>query len=333
MATPSAEKPAVLGPPSRPDHWSVDVIGGGFAGMAGVTAGMPFDTAKVRLQSPHLGFKGVSDCLWRTAREEGIHALYKGMAVPLCSQIGIQALVFGSYGFAERQLRGSSLFAPPAESAAAVAAAAAAGGGGAGPRGGSSNWALFLAGSFAGLTQVPVMTAVEAVKIKLQLQRGAVGDGGARYAGPLDCARQLVRAGGWRALFPGAAPTLVREVPSYGIYFVVYEELKWRLRSAETGEAGDGALLVAGGLAGCFALGAVHPFDVIKTAMQGAGAAEAGRHSMWQVARHNIREHGSQWLARGFLAQQQRSFVVNAATFCCYEHIAELVRKSWAAEQ
>jgi solute carrier family 25 (mitochondrial carnitine/acylcarnitine transporter), member 20/29 len=314
MATPSA------------DHWSVDVIGGGFAGMAGVMAGMPFDTAKVRLQSPQLGFKGVSDCLRRTAREEGIRALYKGMAVPLCSQIGIQALVFGSYGYAERQLRGSSLFAPPAEAAAACGA-------GAGPRGGSSSWALFLAGSFAGLTQVPVMTAVETVKIKLQLQRGAVGDGGARFAGPLDCARQVVRAGGWRALFPGAAPTLVREVPSYGIYFVVYEELKWRLRSAETGEAGDGALLVAGGLAGCFALGAVHPFDVIKTAMQGAGAAEVGRRSMWQVARHNMREHGPQWLARGFLAQQQRSFVVNAATFCCYEHIAELVRKSWPAEQ
>lgn len=295
------------------DHWAVDVVGGGAAGMAGVAAGMPFDTAKVRLQSPQLGFKGVGDCLLRTAREEGVRALYKGMSVPLCSQIVIQGMVFGSYGFAERQLRGGSLFGGAAEEAPAAA----------GGRGGSTA-TLLLAGSFAGLVSTPLMTAVETVKIKLQLQRGAAG-----FTGPIDCARQLVRAGGLRALFPGLAATLAREVPSYGVYFATYEELKWRFRSAETGVTGSGALLVAGGLAGCFALGIVHPFDVLKTTMQGGNVSEV-QQGMWRVARQNVHEHGAKWLARGFLAQQQRSFVVNASTFCCFEHTSQFVRKIMA---
>ena len=296
------------------DHWAVDVLGGGAAGMAGVAAGMPFDTAKVRLQSPQLGFKGVSDCLVRTVREEGVRALYKGMSVPLCSQIAIQGVVFGSYGFAERKLRCGSLTGGAAEQSPAAA----------GGRGGGSMTTLLLAGSFAGLVQTPLMTAVETVKIKLQLQRGAAG-----FTGPVDCACQLVRAGGLRALFPGLAATLLREVPSYGVYFATYEELKWRFRSAETGVTSSGALLVAGGLAGCFALGIVHPFDVLKTTMQGANASEV-QQGIWRVARQNVRKHGMKWLVRGFLAQQQRSFVVNAATFCCFEHTAQIVRKSIA---
>ncbi len=307
-------------PGAAADHWAVEVLGGAAAGMAGVVAGQPLDTAKVRLQSPRLGFTGVGDCIWRTAREEGVRALYKGMAVPLSSQIVIQAVVFGSYAFAERQLSATGMFANNSRSRSSDG-----GNGGGGGSSSSNYWALFLAGSFAGLVQTPLMTAVEAVKIKLQLQRGSAHQ---QFAGPFDCARQLVRTGGLRALFPGFFPTLVREVPSYGIYFFVYEYFKRRFRSSETGVTGNAGLLMAGGLSGCASWAIVHPVDVLKTAVLGAAATPAGAApaSLWQVVRQNVRAHGWQWLTRGFAASQQRSFVVNAATFCCFEHTSEFVR-------
>ena len=47
----------------KEDPAVVEIVGGGFAGMGGTLVAYPFDTAKVRLQTPRLGFKGVGDCI------------------------------------------------------------------------------------------------------------------------------------------------------------------------------------------------------------------------------------------------------------------------------
>ena len=93
-----------------------------------------------------LGFKGVGDCIMCTVRDEGFRALYKGLSVPLSSQIALQALVFGSYGAAMRALSND-----------------------ASNDGGDdkNNQHMLMAGLCAGLFQSPATTAVENVKIKL----------------------------------------------------------------------------------------------------------------------------------------------------------------------
>ena len=50
--------------------------------MAGVIAGQP-PHSKGSTPITKTAFTGVGDCIWRTAHEEGMRALYKGMAVPL----------------------------------------------------------------------------------------------------------------------------------------------------------------------------------------------------------------------------------------------------------
>ena len=43
------------------------------------------------------------------------------------------------------------------------------------------------------------------------------------YANELECIQAVLQNEGWTGLFSrGLGPTLVREVPSYAIYFVVY---------------------------------------------------------------------------------------------------------------
>eukprot|EP00435_Cladocopium_sp_Y103_P057273 s723_g19.t1 len=56
-----------------------------------------------------------------------------------------------------------------------------------------------------------------------------------------------------RGAFQGLGPTALKECPSYGVYFLVYEQSK---RLSEGHLPTVPATLLSGGLAGCVALGA-----------------------------------------------------------------------------
>uniref|UniRef100_A0A2K5F0I8 Solute carrier family 25 member 18 n=1 Tax=Aotus nancymaae TaxID=37293 RepID=A0A2K5F0I8_AOTNA len=61
------------------------LINGGVAGLVGVTCVFPVDLAKTRLQNQHgkAMYKGMIDCLMKTARAEGFFGMYRGAAVNL----------------------------------------------------------------------------------------------------------------------------------------------------------------------------------------------------------------------------------------------------------
>uniref|UniRef100_A0A2K5Z2A1 Solute carrier family 25 member 18 n=1 Tax=Mandrillus leucophaeus TaxID=9568 RepID=A0A2K5Z2A1_MANLE len=61
------------------------LINGGVAGLVGVTCVFPIDLAKTRLQNQHgkAMYKGMIDCLMKTARAEGFFGMYRGAAVNL----------------------------------------------------------------------------------------------------------------------------------------------------------------------------------------------------------------------------------------------------------
>ncbi|KAM7116952.1 mitochondrial glutamate carrier 2 isoform 4-T4 [Molossus nigricans] len=61
------------------------LINGGVAGLVGVTCVFPIDLAKTRLQNQHGKdiYKGMIDCLTKTARVEGFLGMYQGAAVNL----------------------------------------------------------------------------------------------------------------------------------------------------------------------------------------------------------------------------------------------------------
>uniref|UniRef100_A0A8C8U4B9 Mitochondrial glutamate carrier 2 n=1 Tax=Peromyscus maniculatus bairdii TaxID=230844 RepID=A0A8C8U4B9_PERMB len=61
------------------------LINGGVAGLVGVTCVFPIDLAKTRLQNQQgkAVYKGMTDCLVKTARAEGFLGMYRGAAVNL----------------------------------------------------------------------------------------------------------------------------------------------------------------------------------------------------------------------------------------------------------
>jgi len=111
----------------------------------------------------------------------------------------------------------------------------------------------------------------------------------------------------------------MKECPSYGVYFLVYEESK-RLAEAHLGWHAVPTTIASGGLAGCVSLSIVHPFDVVKSRVQALPLdASPAERSVFQVASKGFAREGASFFKRGFAAAMQRAFVVNAGIFGGYE--------------
>ncbi|TRY98586.1 hypothetical protein DNTS_005277 [Danionella cerebrum] len=94
--------------------------------------------------------------------------------------------------------------------------------------------------------------------------------GQGRYAGPVDCALRLYREKGVRGVYRGTVLTLIRDVPSNGVYFLTYEVLKHQL--TPDGESvhrlSTPRVLLAGGVAGLLNWLIALPADVLKSNYQ-----------------------------------------------------------------
>lgn len=63
--------------------WGREFVAGGFGGIAGVVAGHPLDTVRIKQQSGQGG--SAYNILRNVAAKEGRLALYRGMGAPLAS--------------------------------------------------------------------------------------------------------------------------------------------------------------------------------------------------------------------------------------------------------
>ena len=303
MASCNGEATAVATPALTPESLVFrDLIAGTAGGMLGMLAGHPLDTAKTRLQAMPR-FDGSTT--WRvvadTARVEGTRSLYRGLSMPLATACLINAIVFAVQGASERGF--VTVF-------------------------GADRTQLcgFLGGCVAGFAQSPIVTLAELVKCQRQVQ--FVASCCPHAPGPLTLLYRRVMALGVRqGCMQGLGATVVRECPSYGVYFVVYEEAKAASESLKLGSVP--ATLLSGGFAGCVSLGMVHPVDVVKSKIQALPIdAPAAQRSAMQAARAGLDREGLPFFLRGFSASMQRAFVINSATFGGYE-LAVNALKGW----
>ena len=165
-----------------------------------------------------------------------------------------------------------------------------------------------LAGAFSAVPTTAIMAPGERIKVLLQTQ----GHGGAavKYAGPVDCVKQLVKAEGVGSLFRGSGATLMRDAAGSLAYFSVYEGIK-RALTPENGQLSPFAVLTGGGFAGVCNWALAIPFDTVKSRIQ-AGSAPGG---LISVGRTMIAEEGIGALFKGAGPAMLRAFPANAACF------------------
>lgn len=128
-------------------------------------------------------YKGTWDCAKKTVQREGFFGLYRGMSAPITGVAPIFAMSFFGFGVGKRLQQKT----PDEE---------------------LSNLQLFAAGAFSGIFTTSVMAPGERIKCLLQIQQG--GNSPQKYAGMVDCAKQLYKEGGMRSIYKGSCATLLR---------------------------------------------------------------------------------------------------------------------------
>jgi solute carrier family 25 carnitine/acylcarnitine transporter 20/29 len=218
----------------------------------------PFDTIKSRTQAflddapPGSKAPPAWEIAMQVLAEEGPVGFFSGVTSTMVGQAINKGLVFGTFEEAKKFLQvagGVDVLGP-------------------GP--------LFLAACFSAGPAALLVTPIERIKCVMQ------ADVKHTFGSPLECLAAVVAEDGVGGLMTrGLGVTLLREVPSYGIYFLAYAQTKTALLAAlasppclalsaaagisdPAGLAASVAPFVGGAAAGVASWIPVYPADVVK---------------------------------------------------------------------
>lgn len=272
--------------------WGKEFLAGGFGGMAGIVAGYPLDTLRIRQQSSNSG--SAIGLLKKVLKSEGPSALYRGMAAPLASVAFQNAVAFQSYAVLSRACDPSVR-----------------------PKEPPSYKGVALGGVGTGALQSVLLSPVELIKIQLQLQQ----DKSSSQKGPIQVAKAIFKSQGLKGIYRGFTITALRDAPAHGIYFWSYEYMRERLHPGcrTSGQESLQTMLVAGGLAGVASWVFCYPLDVIKTRIQAQKEPNFKYTGIVDCFQKSVRADGYGVLWRGLNTAVARAFVVNGAIFSAYE--------------
>lgn len=285
-----------------------DFVSGTVAGITSKVVEFPFDTIKVRLQSEHNPYHGALDCFRRIAKEEGARGFFSGITAPIAGAAFENAGAFLFYGRSTALVR-EAYGVRDAEPT---------------PLPG-----VFAAGASAGLATGTVLTPVELLKCRVQVeqQKASLEQRPPLYRGVFDCAVKTARSEGLRsALFTGYGASMAREIPGSAVWFGSYEVVL-RFVFTPPGKSKDScpwyAFPLSGVVGGLCYWSAMFPVDTVKTRIQ----ADPTYQSLGLIrgAQRMVKRQGVRVLYSGFLVTLLRAFPSNACIFGAYE----LTLKQW----
>lgn len=276
--------------------WGKEFVAGGFGGTAGIIAGYPLDTLRIRQQhSSNKAAGSAFSILRKLLANEGASSLYRGMTAPLASVTFQNAVVFQTYAVLSRALDNRSI----------------------NPKDPPSYKGVALGGFGTGALQSLLLTPVELLKIRLQLQQTQNSSSSSSSPGPINLAKTILKTQGLTSLYRGLTITVLRDAPSHAFYFWTYEYTREKLHPGcrKTGQESLDTMLISGGLAGVASWVCCYPLDVIKTRIQASRKYDG----IVDCFKKSVKEDGYGVLWRGLSTAVARAFVVNGAIFAAYE--------------
>ncbi|XP_017978962.1 PREDICTED: mitochondrial arginine transporter BAC2 isoform X3 [Theobroma cacao] len=181
-----------------------------------------------------------------------------------------------------------------------------------------------LAGVGTGALQSIMLSPVELVKIRLQLQNTSYPTLQLPRAltGPVTVAKSILKTEGLRGLYRGFTITALRDAPAHGFYFWTYEYMREQLHPGcrKSGQESLRTMLIAGGLAGVASWICCYPLDVVKTRLQAQSPSSPQKYNgIIDCLQKSVKQEGFGVLWRGLGTAVARAFVVNGAIFSAYE--------------
>lgn len=202
------------GSPNLPFHLKV---GAGMAsGAVAVCIGTPMDLALVRLQSDSMkpveerrNYRGVVDAVMRTAREEGIASLWKGVAPNILRGMAMNVGQLAVYDQAKEVMTKVFRDADPKKPSMST---------------------QLVCAAISGFTAAAFSLPFDMIKSRLQDQKPKA-DGKLPYSGVADCAVKVVRNEGLSALWTGFSAYYFRCAPFAMLILLTVEFLDPRYKS------------------------------------------------------------------------------------------------------
>lgn len=189
-------------------------------------------------------------------------------------------------------------------------------------------WHVFVSGSVAGFVQSFVCSPVELAKTMLQVQKEKIvpmshirhNVGTLMYSGPIDVLNKLIRQDGLRGFYRGLSATVLRDVPSFALYFSSYVFFCNCLARENQSNVNLAAwqVVLAGGSAGCVSWIINIPIDVVKSRIQADSITEPKYRGFLDCMSKIYRKEGPRALMRGLVPILLRAFPTNGTTFAVY---------------
>ncbi|CAI9105888.1 OLC1v1004912C1 [Oldenlandia corymbosa var. corymbosa] len=285
-------------------------IAGSLGGVVEAACLQPTDVVKTRLQLDRTGYyKGIAHCGSTIVKNEGIPALWKGLT-PFATHLTCKyALRMGSNEIFKSAFKD-------------------------GETGKLSLHGRLLSGFASGVVEaLVVVTPFEVVKIRLQQQKGLKYEL-LKYKGPVHCATTIIREEGFRGLWAGAAPTVMRNGPNQAAMFTAkdaFDAMVWKKQE------GDGQVLkpwqsmISGFFAGTVGPVCTGPFDVVKTRLmvQSKPGAELKYKGMVHAIGTIYKEEGVFALWKGLLPRLMRIPTGGAIMWAVADQVTGFYEKSY----
>lgn len=277
-----------------------DVLSGSAGGMVCKLLEFPMDTLKVQLQTqPKCSGNpiGAYGMMKMAVQKNGFMGLYRGLPSPLVASMGENAILFVSFGLAQRLVHEGRKESMPISKVVFCSICSA-----------------------IGVSKL--LTPVELIKCRMQ----TINPEAKAYKNTLDCVLRTWREEGLaRGLYKGHMSTIMRECPGNIAWFLGYEAACrcWTPVGGTRDDLSAVQLGSAGAIAGMLYWAVPFPVDVIKSKIQTGthGLPEGVRASIVNVGKHVYLREGVMGFYRGCGITVARAAPGNGILFLTYEYV------------
>lgn len=211
-------------------------LAGSFSGTCSTVLFQPLDLVKTRIQVPNgaSGPVGILSIVDTVVRQEKLVGLWRGLVPSMSRCVPGIGIYFSTIHYLRTNFESDQKRAVES----------------------------ILIGAAA--RTVSVVTVIPFTVIKTRFESGKFN-----YKSMFDAFTETYKCAGPRALFSGMAPTLMRDVPFSGLYYMFYSRLKTGIDECGYGSTDKSVLYFCCGImSGMMASMITQPADVIKTHMQ-----------------------------------------------------------------
>ncbi|XP_074633249.1 kidney mitochondrial carrier protein 1-like isoform X2 [Acropora palmata] len=283
-------------------------IYGGLASMTAEFGTFPIDTTKTRLQlqgqvidmkQKEIRYRGMLHAFAKIAKDDGLKALFNGVAPALLRQASYGSLKLGFYHALKRKLVNN-------------------------PKDETLIFNIF-AGMVAGGVSSAMCNPTDVLKIRMQAQYQSGSNEAGK--GMMGSFASMFKEEGIRGLYRGVGPTAYRATVIAGVELPVYDWVKKKILDFRILDDNPYTHFCASGVAGLAGAIASNPIDVVKTRMMNqknlkVKPSDAGA-VIYRNAAHclvlTFKSEGFFALYRGFVPQFLRLFPWNVIFFMSFE--------------